>query len=131
MPAIPISFDESGKIITVKVRKTEEKGSDVNLASYMVFDACRDDADLYVLVSNDSDFVATLTILSEELDKKWALLSPVERPNNRLLGLNPVFIKPIRRGAMLASQLPEEIRSPEHGILRRPDTWSLNETGAP
>ena len=131
MPALPITFDEAGEITKVKVRKTEEKGSDVNLASYMTYDACRDDADLFVLVSNDSDFVTMLSILSGELGKKWALLSPVERPNSRLLELGPVFIKQIRRGALLANQLPAEIRSEEHGLLRRPEAWSVNETGAP
>ena len=131
MPALPIGFDDAGRIKRVKVRKTEEKGSDVNLASYMVFDACRDDADLYVLVSNDSDFAAMLTLLREELDASWALLSPVDNPNQRLLALDPILIKRIRRGALLASQLPSELRSAGHGIIRRPSEWSLNETGAP
>jgi len=123
MPAIPISFDAEGRINRVKVRKTEEKGSDVNLASYMIFDACRDDADLFVLVSNDSDFAAMLTLLSEELGKRWALLSPVERPNQRLRDLNPLFIKTIRRGALLACPLPDVILSAQHGRLARPDAW--------
>lgn len=136
MPAVPISFDEAGEMVRVKVRKTEEKGSDVNLASYLIFDACQDDADLYVLLSNDSDFAAMLSILTDEVDGRWALLSPVERPNSRLLERNPVFIKQIRRGALLASQLPDEIRSADHGVLRRPATWTpgtrvVNETGAP
>lgn len=131
MPALPITFDDAGRITRVKVRKTEEKGSDVNLASYLVFDACRDDADLFVLVSNDSDFAAMLTLVTRELDKNWALLSPVDNPNHRLLALNPVFIKPIRRGALLASQLPSELHSAGIGALKRPEEWSANETGAP
>jgi len=40
---------------TVKVIKTEEKGSDVNLATYLLVDAFRDDAEAFVVVSNDSD----------------------------------------------------------------------------
>lgn len=131
MPSLPITFDDAGRITRVKVRKTEEKGSDVNLASYMVFDACRDDADLFVLVSNDSDFAAMLTLLTTELDKQWALLSPVDNPNQSLLALNPVLIKRIRRGALLASQFPDEIRFKPHGVLQRPEEWSTNKTGAP
>ncbi len=124
MPALPVRFDDAGEIVRVRVRKTEEKGSDVNLASYMVFDACRDDADLYVLMSNDSDFAAMLAIINDELDKKWALLSPVDNPNQRLLALNPVLIKRIRRGALLASRFPDELHSETYGTLRCPETWS-------
>lgn len=124
LPSIPITFDETGEMVKVKVRKTEEKGSDVNLASYMIFDACRDDADTFVLVSNDSDFAAMLSLLTIELKKQWGLFSPVERPNSKLLELDPLFIKQIRRGAMMASQLPDEIESETHGRLRRPDTWA-------
>jgi hypothetical protein len=39
----------------VRVYKVEEKGTDVNLATYMLADAFRDDCDQLVLISNDSD----------------------------------------------------------------------------
>jgi hypothetical protein len=42
--------DGGGK---VKVLKTEEKGSDVNLASYLLIDAYCSDCDVAVIVSND------------------------------------------------------------------------------
>jgi hypothetical protein len=34
---------------TAEVIKTEEKGSDVNLATYLMLDACRRDCDVVVL----------------------------------------------------------------------------------
>lgn len=40
---------------TVEVLKTEEKGSDVNLATYLLLDAFRGNCDTAVVVSNDSD----------------------------------------------------------------------------
>lgn len=40
----------------VEVLKSEEKGSDVNLASYLLIDAYRSDCDIAVVVSNDSRF---------------------------------------------------------------------------
>lgn len=39
----------------VQVIKTEEKGSDVNLATLLLADAFRGDAECFVLVTNDSD----------------------------------------------------------------------------
>jgi hypothetical protein len=41
MPVHPWRYDESGRPITAKVRKTEEKGSDVNLATHLILDAVR------------------------------------------------------------------------------------------
>jgi len=120
---MPITFDENGEVIRVRVRKTEEKGSDVNLASCMIFDASRDEADVYVLVSNDSDFAAMLGILTEEMGKRFGLFTPVESPNSRILQRRPLFIKQIRRGALLGSQLPDELPGAGYGRLRWPDSW--------
>ena len=123
LPAMPITLDENGEIIRVRVRKTEEKGSDVNLASYMIFDASRDEADVYVLVSNDSDFVAMLGILTEEMGKRFGLFTTVESPNSRILQRRSLFIKQIRRGVLLDSQLPDEMHVAGRGRLKRSESW--------
>ena len=38
------------------IDKTEEKGSDVNLASHLLLDAFRGDFDVAAILSNDSDW---------------------------------------------------------------------------
>ncbi len=123
LPVVPIELDEGGVPRRVKVRKTEEKGSDVNLAARMVVDASRDRADVYVLVSNDSDFADVLGLLSKELGARFGLFSPVESPAARLLQRRPLFIKPIRRAALLASQLPAVVVTPDGNTVRRPAEW--------
>jgi uncharacterized LabA/DUF88 family protein len=130
LPALPISFDANGELIRVRVRKTEEKGSDVNLASYMVFDASRKEADVYVLVSNDSDFADMLGLLTDQMQTRFGLFTPVESPSAKLLERRPLFIKQIRRGVLLDSQFPDEIDSAHHGRLTRPTAW-VKKTGAP
>jgi hypothetical protein len=52
---MPLVDPPSGGQKTVKVYKTEEKGSDVNLATYLLLDAFQQDCDLAVVISNDSD----------------------------------------------------------------------------
>jgi uncharacterized LabA/DUF88 family protein len=52
------------------VIKTEEKGSDVNLAVHMLNDAWLDKFDCAVLVSNDSDLAEALKIVNRQLNKK-------------------------------------------------------------
>ena len=47
----------------VKVIKTEEKGSDVNLATHLLFDACQDAYELGIVISNDSKLSYTTTFM--------------------------------------------------------------------
>jgi hypothetical protein len=61
---------------TVEVIKREEKGSDVNLATYLVADAFRNDADTFVAVTNDSDLMKPLHLVKHELGKDIGILNP-------------------------------------------------------
>ncbi|MFV2063919.1 MAG: hypothetical protein ACC726_10470 [Chloroflexota bacterium] len=47
------------------VTKTEEKGSDVNLAAYLLLDAVDHDRDMAVVISNDSDLVEPIAVVRE------------------------------------------------------------------
>ena len=48
---------------TVDVIEQEEKGSDVNLASYLLVDAFAQEYDVAIVVSNDSDLVTPITLV--------------------------------------------------------------------
>ena len=124
MVALPVTLGTDGKPNVVRVRKTEEKGSDVNLASYMVFDACQSAADVHVLVSNDSDYATALSILTNEVGAAWGLFSPVDSPNTVLLKEKPLFVKQLHKGVLLAAQFPDELISETEGHLSRPSTWA-------
>ena len=49
------------------VFKTEEKGSDVNIATYMLADAFRHDCDQLIVITNDSDLAEPVRIINKEL----------------------------------------------------------------
>ena len=53
--------------VVAKVWKTEEKGSDVNLASHLVYDACQGSFDVAAVLSNDTDLVEPIRIVTQEL----------------------------------------------------------------
>jgi hypothetical protein len=72
-------------------------------------DAFRKDCDLMVLVSNDSDLCEPLRMVQEELGVSTGILNPFDRPSRWLQQLRPSFIKPIREGAVRASQLPAPV----------------------
>jgi uncharacterized LabA/DUF88 family protein len=60
----------------VTVYRSEEKGTDVNLATYMLADAFRDDCDQLVLITNDADLTEPVRIINSELNKKVLVLNP-------------------------------------------------------
>lgn len=55
LPVYPERLDANGRVEFVKVKRPEEKGSDVSLAAHLMLDAFRDSADLYAVATNDSD----------------------------------------------------------------------------
>ncbi len=60
--------------------KTEEKGSDVNLATHLLHDAHMGRFDVAVVVSNDSDLLEPIRIVREQLGKKVGILNPHPNP---------------------------------------------------
>lgn len=54
----------------VRVIKTEEKGSDVNLATHLLHDAHMGRFEVAVVVSNNSDVLEPIKIVRDQLGKK-------------------------------------------------------------
>lgn len=130
MPLHPTQYDVDGTPIQVKVKKTEEKGSDVALASRLLIDAMKGESEIYVVCTNGSDLVMPLRLAREELGRQVGLLSPMEpkRASNELKQTNPVLHRQIRPSDLAASQLPDELRDAT-GWIRRPPQWAGNSEG--
>lgn len=109
---------------TVEVIKTEEKGSDVNLASHMLLDAFRDEADIFVVVSNDSDLTEPLRIVRHELGKQTGIINPHEKQSRALLQCKPNLVRQIRKGALAQSQFGDRILLPSGHVVMKPSTWA-------
>lgn len=117
-----MSIDENGSPIKVKVKKTEEKGSDVALASHMVSDAATAKADLIVIVSTDSDFEPAIRLIQETLGVPVGFLSPHEKPSAAILACNPLFTKVIRKSALEACVF-EDVLKDSAGPILKPEGW--------
>jgi uncharacterized LabA/DUF88 family protein len=89
----------------VRVIKTEEKGSDVNLATHLISDAYENLFDVAVIISNDSDLLAPVEIVSKRLGKKVGILNPQKHPAF-VLKQAATFFKQIREGVLRDSQFP-------------------------
>lgn len=120
---MPLAAPKPGGPKTVEVIKDEEKGSDVNLATYLLIDAFRRDSDLAVVVSNDSDLCEPIRIVKDEFGVPVGLLNPHKHTSSDLRRLRPTFLKQIRRGPLSASQFPAEVVSSQGHKIGRPAPW--------
>ena len=127
---------------TVHVFKTEEKGSDVNLATYMMADAFRDECDQLVVITNDSDLAEPIRIINYELRRRVIVLNPnsadtAARKNARLGGnheSHPSYhlknaadrFKDIsshgKNCHMARAQFPHTLTD-QHGEIKIPASW--------
>jgi hypothetical protein len=122
MPVHPLTLDAQGNPQLVRVRKAEEKGSDVNLSTQLIVDGFREAADAFVVVSNDSDLVAPLRLLRSDLGRTTGLICPVAQPSQQLLSTQPQLIRKVRQGVLKESQLPD-VLCDANGVIRRPANW--------
>ena len=106
------------------VWNTEEKGSDVNLASHLLIDGFRARYDLAVVISNDGDLKEPVRFVREDLQAPVGILNPHTK---RSWALSPrrlprgSFYKPIRPGALAASQFPASLTDASGSFTKPPD----------
>jgi len=99
--------------------RTEEKGSDVNLATYLLMDAFQKRFDVAVVLTNDTDLVEPIRVVNQQLNKPVGLICPgpiVARSLREVVG----FVRHITRSRLAASQFPDPIPST---TIRKPVSW--------
>ena len=105
----------------VWVDKTEEKGSDVNLACHLVRDAFRSAFQVAVLITNDSDLAEPVRIVRQELSLPVGILNPHQHHSAGLKGI-ATFLKRIRQPDLIASQFPSMLNDAK-GTFHKPPSW--------
>ena len=114
----------AGPIKHAKVWKSEEKGSDVNLAAHLVWDAARGAFDRAVVVSNDSDLAEAVRIATREIGREVYVLSPPRHPGtvkalrDAATDSRVILPKMIRR-----AQFPPAIPDGAGGRIVKPKKW--------
>lgn len=118
----------SGKPATVRILKTEEKGSDVNLAVHLLNDAWRDVYDCAVVVSNDSDLAESMRLVRlHHPGKVIGLIFPRQSgPGarhahpSRELTRHAHFVKHLGKSVLAACQMPNPIPGT---TIHKPPIW--------
>ncbi len=103
------------------VIRTEEKGSDVNLASHLLRDGYNHSYQAAVVVSDDSDLAEPIRIVKDELKLVTGILTSRKRPGYSLLR-HATFYKQIRDGVLRSSQFPSWMRDGK-GAFHKPNGW--------
>jgi uncharacterized LabA/DUF88 family protein len=117
----PLYNPRNSQLKLVDIIKTEEKGTDVKLATHLLNDAWNDLYDCAILISNDSDISESLKLVKKQFSsKKIGLFIPDDAYPSNELKANVDFIKRIRKGAISLSQLPNPI--PNTNIYK-PKLW--------
>ena len=120
-PAKALLATPTGGKHTVEIMRTEEKGSDVNLAVHLLNDGWLNLYDCAVVISNDSDLAEAMRLVKQEhADKQIGLMTLGRGKLSRHLQKHADFFMAIRGGVLVRSQLP----SPVPGTnFRKPPSW--------
>jgi hypothetical protein len=110
-----------GKGGYASVIKTEEKGSDVNIATHLLIDGFKNEYELAVVVSNDSDLFLPIQFVVDELHKPVGLLNPQKNPSVELSKC-VTFLKQIRAGVLARSQFSPTLTD-SRGAFSKPTSW--------
>lgn len=106
---------------TILVHKTEEKGSDVNLATYLLLDAFDHDFETAAVISNDSDLVLPITLVQQRFAYPVMVFNPHRNTSWPMRNAASAY-RPIRKGVLAASQLPAVLRDAA-GEIHKPARW--------
>ena len=104
-----------------RVIKTEEKGSDVNLAVHLLNDGYKQDYEVAVMITNDSDLLEPMRIVKQDLNLPVGLVNPHKTPSFSLRQ-HATFIKQIRTGVLQACQFSNALTD-KNGTFHKPLTW--------
>ena len=108
----------------VEVHDTEEKGSDVNLATYLLKDAYEDKFDVALVMSQDTDLIEPLRIVRHELDKvlgvAWFDRSQPGKRHKR----NASFIRHVSNTMLRESQFPDPVIGKGGRRIPKPEEWA-------
>lgn len=105
----------------VWIKRTEEKRSDVNLASYLLFDAAQGDCDVAVILTNDSDQKEPIEVIQREYGVSVGVVNP-HPTATRSRDLQPTFFKQLRGSTVQACQFPATLQD-LRGTIHKPAAW--------
>jgi uncharacterized LabA/DUF88 family protein len=106
--------------VVSEVHTMEEKGSDVNLAVHLLNDAWKDAFSAAVVISNDTDLVEPIRMVTQERGKDVYIVCPGQWSAAPKLVQAATYKRHIRPAMLAVAQLPDEIPNTS---VRKPAEW--------
>jgi len=106
---------------TIPVIKTEEKGSDVNLAVSLLRDGYVGAYDRALVVSDDSDLQSAIDIVKNDLGRPVIVATPRNLRHMPLRGTEKRLVRP---GVLAACQFPGVVIDGSGRAIHRPARWA-------
>ncbi len=119
----PLAEPLPGLPSTVRVLDSEEKGSDVNLATRLLVDGFNGDYQQAAIISNDADFATAMLYVRDSLSLKVTLVNPDrKRSSPRNLSNSATYVRRLWKSHLRRSQFPETL-SDSFGTITKPAGW--------
>jgi len=109
----------------ITIMKTEEKGSDVNIATHLMLDAFDSIFEIAAVISNDSDLAFPISVVRTRFGRDVIVFNPHQRKPkrpSRMLQSAATQVRDLRKGPICASQFPATLSDPV-GVFTKPLTW--------
>lgn len=121
---MPLASSKENATSYALVKKTEEKGSDVNLASYLIRDGFLGEYQKAIIISNDSDPTKPVEIVREDLKIPVGTLNPQRDRKHISVNLKQAstFHWFIKERHLRKSQFPDQLTD-TFGPFRKPSGW--------
>jgi hypothetical protein len=114
----------------VKVVKNEEKGSDVNLATWLLIDAFDKAFDAAVVITNDSDVAEPIHQVRKKFGYRVMILHSCSRPGRgpsielrKAVGMRGGSTPLVITDALLAASQFPAMMTDTHGMFHKPAAW--------
>lgn len=125
----------------VKIIRSEEKQSDVNLASHLLLDACRGNLEAAIVISGDGDLSTPIRMAKDEFQKPVVVLNPQRRSSYHLEQVATAYRGThyrwdrrkgmeirvrndgVRHGLLQVSQFPLSVTLANGATVQKPIGW--------
>ncbi len=121
----PLASSVPGSPQFVEILDSEEKGTDVNLASHLLLDGFDRDYEQAVVISNDSDLAFPIKMVRDRLGFPVGIVNPnrdQKAATPRELTDAVTFQRRLRQNTLSGCQFPPQLFDAV-GIISRPAAW--------
>jgi uncharacterized LabA/DUF88 family protein len=124
-PRYPLVYPTpGGSPALVQVQRNEEKRTDVDLATWLLLDCFDDDAEEFVVISNDSDLVLPIQTVRDRFHKVIGVINPhpPKGMSGHLIKAASWHVRTINKSVLRRCQFPQTLID-ANGTFTKPPTW--------